>query len=246
MKQIIVLVLALLLTTTTAMAYWEDNQQDFNEYPEYATTLLKQGEAMADEHNQIEIRVEGIGTDYAELEINYLGRDVYNEKADIHGGDSGFVPGGHYPEYTKNSNLLQHAKTLYRGHKDCRTEDFNNEWYEGYEVISLADGYGNYVCRNRYQAQCIQDGSFDTYYDEACDFGVVKFDVGETKWTNNYGIQLTNVTDEGAIVKIVAEKTESIPVTITPTTPAPEQQGPVYLGRKAIIEAIIKLLRMLE
>lgn len=39
------------------------------------------------------------------------------------------------------------------------------------EHRSLADGYSNYTCNNRFQAQCVDDGSADSYYMEWCSYG---------------------------------------------------------------------------
>jgi hypothetical protein len=38
------------------------------------------------------------------------------------------------------------------------------------QSIDLSTGYGNYTCGSRYQQQCVDDGSFDAYYSERCDY----------------------------------------------------------------------------
>lgn len=40
----------------------------------------------------------------------------------------------------------------------------------GEQVVDLSGGYSNYRCKSRYQEQCIDDGSFDGYYMEWCDY----------------------------------------------------------------------------
>ncbi len=68
---------------------------------------------------------------------------------------------------------LRKATILHRKHYTCDGRQIDEELGFGREeVINLmATGYTNYVCRNRYQEQCIDDGSFDTYYDEWCEYG---------------------------------------------------------------------------
>lgn len=57
------------------------------------------------------------------------------------------------------------------------TEFKHDQWIIGnLQMIDLERSengyYGNYTCGNRYQHQCINDGSFDTYYEEYCSYGV--------------------------------------------------------------------------
>lgn len=70
---------------------------------------------------------------------------------------------------TSYSNPRDKAYTLYRDHVACGTDKPVNI----NQVIPLRDDsgrilYGNFRCINRYQEQCINDGSFDTYYKEYC------------------------------------------------------------------------------
>jgi hypothetical protein len=74
---------------------------------------------------------------------------------------------------------------LYRIVKNCATgkpigkyysdltEFKPDEWILGYlQMVDLdKTGYENYTCENRYQEQCIDDGSFDSYYEEWCSPG---------------------------------------------------------------------------
>ena len=57
------------------------------------------------------------------------------------------------------------ANTLLRTVKDCS----NGTAIGALQRIDLTSGYSNYTCGSRYQEQCIDDGSFDTYYDETCE-----------------------------------------------------------------------------
>jgi hypothetical protein len=38
------------------------------------------------------------------------------------------------------------------------------------EVIDLSSGYSNYTCGNRFMNQCVNDGSWDSYYSEWCEY----------------------------------------------------------------------------
>lgn len=76
-----------------------------------------------------------------------------------------------YPEYYEEDNEIHKATVLHRVTKDCET----NEVVKKEELIKLKneDGtqrYCNYVCRDRYEEQCIKDGSFDKYYSEWCEY----------------------------------------------------------------------------
>lgn len=55
-------------------------------------------------------------------------------------------------------------RTLLRTVKSCATRQPVGQQ----QRIDLTSGYSNYTCASRYQEQCIDDGSFDSYYDEAC------------------------------------------------------------------------------
>ena len=76
-----------------------------------------------------------------------------------------------YPEYYEEDNKIHKATVLHRVTKDCET----NEVVKEEELIKLKneDGtqrYCNYICRDRYEEQCIKDGSFDKYYSEWCEY----------------------------------------------------------------------------
>ncbi|MFP5386254.1 MAG: hypothetical protein ACLGHN_09265 [Bacteriovoracia bacterium] len=72
-------------------------------------------------------------------------------------------PGGWKP----NSALYKNAKSsgipsyFYRTVRDCKTNKVLDE-----QLIFTYNGYANYVGGSRYRAQCILDGSADTYYEE--------------------------------------------------------------------------------
>ncbi len=77
-----------------------------------------------------------------------------------------------YPEYYQKDNPIHKAIVLHRTVKNCSDRAMIGEP----QTIKLknTDGttrYSNYLCRDRYQEQCVSDGSFDTYYDEWCEDG---------------------------------------------------------------------------
>ena len=70
------------------------------------------------------------------------------------------------PSEQKDSSYLTPAPSLLsRTVRNCS----NGSAVAATQKISLINGsYSNYTCANRYQEQCIDDGSFDQYYDESC------------------------------------------------------------------------------
>jgi hypothetical protein len=75
-----------------------------------------------------------------------------------------------YSEHYDTQNPIHKAVLLYREQRRCD----DHSVIKGPETIRLKnpDGtyrYRNYLCRDRYQEQCIDDGSFDTYYYEWCE-----------------------------------------------------------------------------
>jgi len=62
---------------------------------------------------------------------------------------------------------------LHRTDRDCETHEPLPEVNDGNEQVfevGVDAGYGNYECENRYQEQCIDDGSFNHYYYEWCEY----------------------------------------------------------------------------
>jgi peptidoglycan hydrolase-like protein with peptidoglycan-binding domain len=78
-------------------------------------------------------------------------------------GDNGYVPN----PYLYGNISPSTPTNVLRLYKACA-----DNWIDRKENIPVAPGgYANYTCTNRYQQQCIADGSFDNYYDEACLYG---------------------------------------------------------------------------
>jgi hypothetical protein len=67
-------------------------------------------------------------------------------------------------EQRGSSNLVE-TNTLLRTAKQCS----DGAALGPLQRIDLTTGYSNYTCGSRYQEQCIDDGSFDSYYDERCE-----------------------------------------------------------------------------
>ncbi len=68
---------------------------------------------------------------------------------------------------TKENKII-----LHRTIRDCSTKKpVSGE--QIIEIVTLSNGrmsYNNYKCNSRYEEQCIIDGSFDSYYDEWCEY----------------------------------------------------------------------------
>lgn len=81
----------------------------------------------------------------------------------------GFMPNPTtYPGFYDRSNPIHKTKILHRTAYSCE----DNSIIDGPQVIDVETfngGYCNYICRNRYKEHCIEDGSFDQYYDEWCE-----------------------------------------------------------------------------
>jgi len=68
-------------------------------------------------------------------------------------------------EQCDSDHLTSAPYVLQRTLRSCS----NNAALGAQQNIDLTDGsYTNYTCSSRYQEQCIDDGSFDSYYDESC------------------------------------------------------------------------------
>ncbi len=63
---------------------------------------------------------------------------------------------------------------LHRDHKNCADDSYVTTAPNGGkdQVFEVGEGtnYWNYKCQNRKQEQCYDDGSFDVYYDEWCEY----------------------------------------------------------------------------
>jgi hypothetical protein len=77
--------------------------------------------------------------------------------------------GGHGVSGNSMWSTFRKAVTLHRVALNCNGTRLagtgSNE-----QVVSLSNGYTNYTCKSRYQNQCIDDGTFDGYYTEWCDY----------------------------------------------------------------------------
>ncbi len=73
-------------------------------------------------------------------------------------GDSGFVPN----PVLYDDIPQEIPRRFYRYVKDCATHVTTHR-----QVLYAETGYANFIGRNRYQEQCIKDGSFDNYYVES-------------------------------------------------------------------------------
>jgi hypothetical protein len=65
------------------------------------------------------------------------------------------------PRYA-SQNRAKKPAVLYRLVKDCATKQTIER-----QVIDISYGYGNVTLTDRYQEQCISDGTMDNYYVES-------------------------------------------------------------------------------
>jgi hypothetical protein len=72
-------------------------------------------------------------------------------------------PGGYEPNPDLYQNIPKTIPTIfYRYVKDCATKTTIER-----QIISTSNSYSNYIGSDRYQEQCIGDGSYDNYYVES-------------------------------------------------------------------------------
>jgi hypothetical protein len=159
--------------------------------PEPRRLTLSIGESVVIDEYKLEITAKNLERDnYVDLELVYSERSNYDGQRHTV-GDSGWRPTRYY-EGLASADLLDYAKVLYRTHHYCTGEIRRDKWKNGLEIADLA-GYGNFVGTSRFYEQCILDDSFDSYYEEYCDYGVVRFRVGETKHAAEYSIEVEDV-----------------------------------------------------
>lgn len=72
-------------------------------------------------------------------------------------------PGGWRPNPSNYQGRMPSSipSYFYRTIRDCKSKKILDE-----QVIFTYNGYGNYIGGSRYEAQCVLDGSADTFYEE--------------------------------------------------------------------------------
>ena len=134
----------------------------------------------------------------ATLELLYSGGKNYVGNRHAAGDNSYRFNPLHYGAV---ADLLSAATVLYRTHRTCDGKLEKTPASNGYEIADL-QGYSNYMCRSRFYEQCIMDGSFDSFYDERCDFAPVRFAVGSAKGAGGFEIKLTQAEAGFATVEV--------------------------------------------
>lgn len=71
----------------------------------------------------------------------------------------GWVPN---PESYQDRMPSSIPEFFYRTVRDCKTKAILDE-----QVIFTYNGYSNYIGGSRYEAQCVQDGTADQFYEES-------------------------------------------------------------------------------
>jgi hypothetical protein len=139
------------------------------------------------------------GGKYADVDINYAGRREYDGERSVAGDNRSKANPMLYVGLEK-AELLQQAKVLYRTHRLC-TGQTKATPKNGREIAELS-GYRNFVCRSRFYEQCIVDGSFDEFYDERCDYGVVRLRENTERRALDFAIKLRAANSASAAVTV--------------------------------------------
>jgi hypothetical protein len=145
---------------------------------------------------------------------------------------------------TKNGKII-----LHRNHLNCKDDSAvktapNGGLNQIFEV-GYGTGYWNFECKNRKQEQCYDDGSFDTYYDEWCEYPVVDqpvtsktftVKIGESTSVDGVMLKLLNTNVDSNEAKLVISKNEikdSVDIGIEP------RSATVYAGDVAEYTLVI-------
>jgi len=135
---------------------------------------------------------------------------------------------------------------LHRTHRYCDSKQPVENVNDGEEqVFPVGEGtsYWNFKCKNRYQEQCHDDGSFDTYYDEWCEYigdtskaVTMNLKVGQSK--NVFGSKVTLLGINRNTAKLIVEKEShqegAVDIGIVPRTSTVER------GEVAKYEIVVK------
>ena len=164
--------------------------------PETLTLQLKKGKSVDLKAYRLSCTYLGLDAlGQALLELNYNEKDSY--KATPHSPGSGSKS----PE-TYSTNLNHYVDRIYRTHYYCNGELQSDIHDSGYEIIDLDKGYRNFTGHSMYAAQCIDDGSFDTYYDDVADYGVISFRIRVGKSDGVFSVIISEATKRRATIQI--------------------------------------------
>jgi hypothetical protein len=104
---------------------------------------------------------------------------------------------GPNPELYPNLNVTEKTPTtLYREVRECGTDKLKLDP----QMIILDGFYMNYVCESRKQQHCYEDGSFDQYYLERCEYGQtgnirqLKLSLGQSYGVINIKDKISGIT----------------------------------------------------
>jgi hypothetical protein len=141
-------------------------------------------------------------------------------------------------------NLIEYSKIIYRTHRFCPGNHNTTLQNKGVEIIDLSGGYRNITGCSRFQEQCIDDGSFDGFYDERVDYGKVDFQLNKPKYNDSYTITVLKATNDQATVTVSPVNAEyNFPVHFEPLNlpcaPAAPQLTPQSPCVKIIYDTIV-------
>jgi|GEM_PF-5801986 len=123
----------------------------------------------------------GLATNIFQAKADYPGTSITDNRS-VRGMISSYYGSAIANSQEENNLDNQNGLVLFRVVRDCatgkpidnysqqRVEFSPHQWKTGYLQMQDLEktGYQNYTCASRYQEQCINDGSFDSYYDEYC------------------------------------------------------------------------------
>ena len=169
-----------------------ENQKKDLGIPEPKMISLSVGESIIVEEYKLEIILKEVRESaYADLELMFSERNSYDGLRHTAGDTRWRANPSNYPSI-QSADLLNYAKVLYRTHRYCTGRIRRDIWKNGLEIIELA-GYGNVVGKSRFYEQCFLDGSFDSYYEEYCDYGTVCFQLNEIKNAAEFSIKVESI-----------------------------------------------------
>jgi len=191
---------------STPMIY--DGTEDSEYISNNELIKLAEGESAIKEAYRVKLTVRSISSNFVDIDLNFHEKETYfdrNLDLDYTGCENTWEPQiKTFSEPFEGQNLRQAAQVLYRSHFYCNGEtDTSRVWHgcsgeltDGRQIIDLRAGYNNFGCGNRYYEHCILDGTYDAYYFESCDYGWLRFKIGEEKQSSEFKIKLISIEEQ--------------------------------------------------
>ena len=133
------------------------------------------------------------------LELNYSERETYKSTPHSPGHGSKKVE-------SYSTNLRDYVDRIYRTHYYCNGKIRSDIHDGGYEIIDLDKGYSNFSGHSQFNQHCIDDGSFDTYYDEVADYGSIPFILNEAKSDAILTLTIIKASKKEATLEVITQE----------------------------------------